>query len=68
MKSTTGFVIYFGSTLVSWSPRKQWMISQSSTKAEYKSLADATKEVIWIQVMLHELGISQTRIAYMFMV
>jgi hypothetical protein len=32
--------------------------SRSSTEAEYKVLADATAEIIWIQVLLHELGIS----------
>lgn len=30
-----------------------------STEAEYKALANATAEVIWIQTLLIELGISQ---------
>jgi hypothetical protein len=34
------------------------MVSRSSTEAKYKVVADATTEVIWIQVLLHELGIS----------
>jgi hypothetical protein len=32
-------------------------------EGEYKSLADATREVIWVQVLLHELGIKQPRTA-----
>jgi hypothetical protein len=34
-------------------------LSRSSTEAEYKVVANATAEVIWIQVLLRELGISQ---------
>jgi hypothetical protein len=37
------------------------MVSHSSTKVEYKEVANATLEVIWLQVLLCELGISQHR-------
>ena len=33
------------------------MVSRSSTEAEYKSLANATAEVMWVQKLLDELGI-----------
>jgi hypothetical protein len=59
--STSGFAIFLGGNLISWSSRKQSSVSHSSTELEYKTLADATAELIWIQVLLKELGISQTR-------
>ena len=42
---------------MSWCARKQPTVSRSSTKAEYKSLANATAEVMWVQKLLDELGI-----------
>lgn len=44
-----------------WSSRKHSTVSRSSTEAEYKEVANTTAEIIWIQVLLRELGISQPR-------
>lgn len=64
---TCGFAIFYGSNLVSWSARKQAMVSRSSTKAEYKALANAMAELIWIQTLLKELGIpGQHRATYLW--
>ena len=49
--------MFFGPNLISWKARKQATVSRSSTEAEYKAVADATTEMIWVEALLRELGI-----------
>jgi hypothetical protein len=39
------------------------MVSRSSTEAEYKALANATTEMIWVQKLLTELGVPHPSMA-----
>jgi hypothetical protein len=36
-------------------------VSRSSTEAEYKAIANVTAELIWVQSLLKELGVFQSR-------
>ena len=56
-KSTFGFCIYFGNNLVSWSSKKQPIVARSSTKAEYRTIAHATTESLWVQSLMREIDI-----------
>nr|GEV06272.1 retrovirus-related Pol polyprotein from transposon TNT 1-94 [Tanacetum cinerariifolium] len=47
-RSTGEFAIYLGSNLISWTARKQRMVSRSSTESEYKALADTVAELTWL--------------------
>lgn len=53
--------MFLGSNFVSWNVRKEATVSRSSRESEYKALANATTEVIWLQLLLGELGIYQFR-------
>lgn len=54
-KSTGSCYIFYGNNLICWSSKKQSSIARSNTEAEYKALAHATCELLWVQTLLSKL-------------
>ena len=44
-RSTSGYCVYLGSSLVSWSSSKQYVVSRSSAEFKYWELASLTTEI-----------------------
>jgi len=55
-RSTTGYVFTVGGTTVSWVSKLQSVVSLSTKEAEYVAATEASKEMIWLQRFLDELG------------
>ena len=54
--STMGYAFFCGSSLVSWSSKKQCTIALSTTEAEYLARTEAAKKSIWLEQLLSCLG------------
>jgi hypothetical protein len=60
-RSTTGYVFTVGTTAVSWISQIQKIVALSTTEAEYIAVTEASKEMIWLQGLLAEMGFKQEK-------
>lgn len=65
-RSTSGYCVFLGSDLVSWSSKRQQTVSRSSAEAEYKGCANAIAELCNIRNLLLELGCPLTKASIVY--
>ena len=65
-RSTSRFCVFLGNNLISWSSKRQVTVSRSSAEAEYRVVAHAVADTIWVRQLLSELHrpIEQATIVY----
>jgi hypothetical protein len=49
--------VFLGDSFISWKRKKQSIISQSSTKAEYRVMTSTTKEIVWLCWLLADMKV-----------
>lgn len=57
-RSTSGYCTFVGGNLVTWKSQKQSVVARSSAEAEYRAMAHATCELMWVRSLLQEMGIA----------
>ncbi|KAK3032613.1 hypothetical protein RJ639_036573 [Escallonia herrerae] len=57
-KSTTGYIVFLGSSPISWRSKKQSIVSRSTAETEYRAMATTASEIIWLLQLLSDLGVS----------
>ncbi|GKV04614.1 hypothetical protein SLEP1_g16757 [Rubroshorea leprosula] len=58
-KSTSGYIFMLGSGVVSWSSKKQPIVTLSTTEAEYVAATSCACQAIWLRRVLEELELNQ---------
>ncbi|GKB36178.1 hypothetical protein Tco_0881120 [Tanacetum coccineum] len=56
-KSTTGFCIFLGDSLISCKSKKHDVISKSSIEAKYGAMKVTTSEIVWLRWLLVDMGV-----------
>jgi hypothetical protein len=60
-RATSDYAVFLGDNLVSWSAKRQTVVSRSSGEAEYRDVANDVAEATWLRQLLHELQTPPSR-------
>nr|GEW53545.1 ribonuclease H-like domain-containing protein [Tanacetum cinerariifolium] len=53
-RSASGYYVFLGNNLLSWSSKRQSTLSRSSADAEYRGVANAVAETYWLGIYYHQ--------------
>jgi hypothetical protein len=60
-RSMSGYTVFLGDNLVSWSAKRQTVVSRSSAEVKYRVVANGVAEATWLHQLLHELQTPPSR-------
>src|SRR5262249_25121438 len=60
-RSTSGYCVLIGGNYISWKSKKQDVVAKSSVEAEYRAMALANCEVVWLKQLLQELKCEEVK-------
>lgn len=54
------FCVFLRDSLISWKSKKQYILSRSSTEAEYHAMSMTISEIVWLCWLLENMGVHIT--------
>ncbi|XP_074300473.1 uncharacterized protein LOC141631744 [Silene latifolia] len=60
-RSLTAYFVFVGGSPILWKTKKQATVSRSSAEAEYRAMASATCEILWLKGLLRSLGVEHPK-------
>ncbi|KAB2595517.1 hypothetical protein D8674_030967 [Pyrus ussuriensis x Pyrus communis] len=60
-RSTSGYFTFVAGKLVTWRSKKQNVVARSTTEAEYSGMAHGIYELLWLKILLTEIGFKPRR-------